>query len=209
MSFFDPSVPGGPKQPGSPDGAGRFSGFLARLTVLRKSAANLHDPRALAGAAMLAALHLVLNQFTIPVSSVLEIGFDFLTVAATGYLYGPWVAGLSGFATDLLGYLLRPNGPYFPGFTLSAILLGVVYGLAYYQKPVSVRRIVCTKLCVVLLFNFFLTPLWLHIMYGQAFVILSQIRLVKNLVKFPVDVALAYTVLRLASREQRRIGGQR
>ena len=132
---------------------------------------------------------------------MLEIGFDFLTVAATGYLYGPWVAGLSGFATDVLGYLLRPNGPYFPGFTLSAILLGVVYGLFYYRRPVSVRRIVCTKLCVMLLFNFFLTPLWLHLMYGQAFVILTQIRIVKNLIKFPVDVALAYLVLRLARRE--------
>lgn len=179
-----------------------LTGIPARAAELRQSAANLHEPRALAGAAMLAALHLVLNQFTIPVSSVLEIGFDFLTVAATGYLYGPWVAGLSGFATDVLGYLLRPNGPYFPGFTLSAILLGMVYGLFYYRRPVSVGRIVCTKLCVMLLFNFFLTPLWLHIMYGQAFVILSQVRILKNLVKFPVDVALAYMVLRLCQRQQ-------
>lgn len=187
-----------------PSGNVSQRGLSARLGVLRGSAANLHDPRALAGAAVLAALHLVLNQFTIPVSAVLEIGFDFLTVAATGYLYGPFVAGMSGFATDVLGYLLRPNGPYFPGFTLSAILLGVVYGLCYYRRPVTLRRIIGTKLCVTVLFNFFLTPLWLHIMYGQAFVILSEVRIVKNLVKFPVDVALTLMVLRLASREQAR-----
>lgn len=193
MSLF-PTQPAGPSGPGG----------ASRRAVLRASAANLHDPHALAGAAVLAALHLVLNQFTIPVSSVLEIGFDFLTAAATGYLYGPFVAGMSGFATDILGYLLRPNGPYFPGFTLSAILLGVVYGLFYYRRPVSVGRILCTKLCVMLLFNFFLTPLWLHVMYGQAFVLLSQVRIVKNLVKLPVDVALTYLVLRLASREQAR-----
>ena len=201
------SMPFLPKRP-EPGGPGHpLSGLRARLMVLRQSAAALHDPRALVGAAVLAALHLVLNQFTIPVSPVLEVGFDFLTVAVTGYLYGPWVAGLSGFVTDILGYLLRPNGPWFPGFTLSAILLGVVYGLFYYQKPVSVGRIVCAKLCVVLLFNFFLTPLWLHIMYGQAFVILTQIRIVKNLIKFPVDAALDWAVLRLASRERTRAGG--
>lgn len=162
--------------------------------------AEVKKPRSLAIAAVLAALNLIINQFTIPVSSMLEIGFDFLTVAATGYLCGPWVAALSGFGTDILGYLLRPNGPYFPGFTLSAILLGILYGVFYYQKPVKLTRIILCKLCVTLVFNFFLTPLWLHIMYGQAFVVLSSMRLIKNLIKFPVDVALLRLVLGLCER---------
>lgn len=162
--------------------------------------AELKKPRSLAVAAMLAALNLVLNQFTIPMSQYLEIGFDFLTVAATGYLCGPWVAGLSGFATDILGYLLRPNGPYFPGFTLSAVLLGIVYGLWYYGHPVKLGRVIGCKLTVTLLFNFLLTPLWLHVMYGQAFVVLSSIRIIKNVIKFPIDVALVLLVLKTCER---------
>ena len=168
--------------------------------------AEIRKPRTLATAAMLAALNLVLNQFTIPVSQLLEIGFDFLTVAATAYLCGPWVAGLSGFITDVMGYLLRPNGPYFPGFTLSAVLLGIVYGLWYYKKEVSIPRIIGCKLTVTLLFNFLLTPLWLHIMYGQAFVLLSSMRIIKNLIKFPVDVALMYLVLRTCARYRQNNG---
>ena len=160
------------------------------------AAAALHDPRTLALAAMLAALNLAINQFSIPVSAYLEISFDFLAAAATGYLCGPWVAALSGVGTDLLGYLLRPNGPYFPGFTLSALLLGIVYGLWYYRRPVRLWRVVACKLTVTVLFNFFLTPLWLHIMYGQAFVVLSSLRVVKNAIKFPVDVLLLMLVLR-------------
>ena len=163
---------------------------------LALAAAELHRPRTLALAAMLAALNLALNQFTIPVSAYLEISFDFLASAAAGYLCGPWVAALSGVATDILGYVLRPNGPYFPGFTLSALLLGIVYGLWYYRRPVRLWRVVACKLTVTVLFNFFLTPLWLHIMYGQAFVVLSSLRVVKNAIKFPVDVLLLMLVLR-------------
>ncbi|WP_294497372.1 folate family ECF transporter S component [uncultured Gemmiger sp.] len=172
----------------------------ARLT---RAAAELHNPRTLALAAVLSAINLALNQFSIPVSAYLEISFDFLASAAAGYLCGPWVAALSGVATDLLGYLLRPNGPYFPGFTLSALLLGIVYGLWYYRRPVRLWRIICCKLTVTVLFNFFLTPLWLHIMYGQAFVVLSSIRIVKNAVKFPVDVVLLMLVLRACEQYQK------
>jgi ECF transporter S component (folate family) len=56
--------------------------------------------------------------------------------------------------------------------------------------------VVACKLTVTVLFNFFLTPLWLHIMYGQAFVVLSSLRVVKNAIKFPVDVLLLMLVLR-------------
>lgn len=176
----------------------RLSDPLTRLRV--DAVRELHDPRTLATAAVLSAVHLVLNQFTIPVSQLLEVGFDFLAVAAIGYLCGPWVAGLSGIVTDLLGYILRPNGPYFPGWTLSAILVGMLYGLWLYRRPIKLWRVVLCKLNMVLLFNFLLTPLWLHITYGQSFVVLSSLRLVKNVIKFPLDILLLMLVLKTCER---------
>ncbi len=176
----------------------RLSDPLTRLRV--DAVRELHDPRTLATAAVLSAVHLVLNQFTIPVSQLLEVGFDFLAVAAIGHLCGPWVAGLSGIVTDLLGYILRPNGPYFPGWTLSAILVGVLYGLWLYRRPIKLWRVVLCKLNMVLLFNFLLTPLWLHITYGQSFVVLSSLRLVKNVIKFPLDILLLMLVLKTCER---------
>ena len=176
----------------------RLSDPLTRLRV--DAVRELHDPRTLATAAVLSAVHLVLNQFTIPVSQLLEVGFDFLAVAAIGYLCGPLVAGLSGIVTDLLGYILRPNGPYFPGWTLSAILVGVLYGLWLYRRPIKLWRVVLCKLNMVLLFNFLLTPLWLHITYGQSFVVLSSLRLVKNVIKFPLDILLLMLVLKTCER---------
>lgn len=173
-----------------------------RNRIFVDAVAELRNPRSLVIAAVLASLNLVLNQFTIPVSQLLEISFDFLAAAAIGYLCGPWLGAMAGFITDLLGYFLRPNGPYFPGWTLSAILVGVLYGLWLYHRPLKLWRVVLCKLNMVLLFNFLLTPLWLHITYGQSFVVLSSLRLVKNIIKFPVDIILLMLVLKTCERVQ-------
>ena len=174
----------------------RFSGFAGRL---RDATREVRRTAGLAGAAMLAAVGLALNQIVIPVSQFLEIGFAFLAAGACAFLYGPWMAGLMGIVTDIVGYFLRPNGGFFPGFTLNEFLLGFLYGCWLYKKPVSLWRTFCACLSAVLLINLLLTPLWLHLMYGNAFV-LTTVRLVKNAVKLPVDTALLYCVLKAAEK---------
>lgn len=173
--------------------------------LFTRALAEFHKPRSLALAAMFVALHVILNQFTIDLfGDVLQLSFDFLALAAAGYLCGPWLAGMAGALADVWGYFLRPSGPYFPGFTLSAILMGILYGLWYYKRPVKLWRCIAGQLTNVLVFNFFLTPLWLHVMYGQAFVVLSSMRFFKNLIQFPFSVALTMLVLNTC----RRAGGK-
>ncbi len=170
---------------------------------MRDAAREVRRTASLAGAAMLAAVSLVLNQLVIPVSQMLEIGFAFLAAGACAFLYGPWMAGLMGIVTDTIGYFLRPNGGYFPGFTLNEFLLGFLYGCWLYKKPVTLWRCLCACLSAVLLINLLLTPLWLHLMYGNAFVLTSA-RLVKNAVKLPLDTALLYFLLKAAEKQKRR-----
>ena len=71
-------------------------GFPRRLS---EAGREVRRTASLAGAAMLAALSLVLNQFTIAVSQFLEIGFSFLAAGTCAFLYGPWLAGLMGIVT--------------------------------------------------------------------------------------------------------------
>ena len=49
---------------------------------LREGLEEIHRLSSMVGTAMLAALHLVLNQFTFAVSQFLEIGFTFLATAS-------------------------------------------------------------------------------------------------------------------------------
>lgn len=171
------------------------------LPRLGEAAREMRRSASLAGAALLAALGLLLNQFTIMVSNFLEIGFSFLAAGACAFLYGPWVAGMMGIVTDLLGYLLRPNGGFFPGFTLNEFLLGFLYGCWLYKKPVTLWRTFCACLTAVLVINLCLTPLWLHLMYGNALII-TGLRLIKNALKLPLDTALLYMLLRLAEKHR-------
>lgn len=166
---------------------------------IRMACAELSRTASLTGSALCAALNIVLNQLVIPVGPMLEIGFAFLANASCAFLFGPFSAALMAGAADILGYFLRPNGPFFPGFVLNAILAGFFYGLWLYKKPVTLVRTFCACLTVVLVINLCLTPLWLHIMYGNT-AIISTARLVKNIIKLPVDTLLLYTTLKAAER---------
>lgn len=165
--------------------------------------------RSLVLAGLLSAMAVVVDRLlTFEVSPVLEIGFAFLVTALCAYFCGPWVAGTAGIAVDLLSYLLRPNGAFFFGFTLNQFLLGFLYGLWLYKRKPNLWLALGACLSVMVLINFFLTPLWLNIMYGKAFVIFSSVKIIKNAIKLPIDVALMYGTLRLAEKASRQLPGR-
>ena len=162
---------------------------------------ELRNVKSLTGAALLAAMGPVLAMFTIVVNDFLQIGFTSLTHAMTGYLYGPVLAALTGGVADVIKYLIKPTGKYFfPGFTLNEILTGFLYGCAFYKKEITLKRVIIVRLVITLLINLTLTPLWLSMMYGKAFTVMVPARIIKNLVKFPVDVFLRYTLLKFSEK---------
>ena len=127
-----------------------------------------------------------------------------LVPALCAALCGPWVAGTAGVAVDLLSYFLRPNGGFFIGFTFNQFLLGFIYGMWFYKRRPRPLLAVGACLTVTLLINFLLTPLWLHMMYGQAFVVFSSVKIIKNIIKLPIDAALLYGALKAAERTRGR-----
>ena len=111
------------------------------LSLFTQSAAELKKLRSLTGIAMLVALNVALSFATIPIGSTMKISISFLAIAIMGMLYGPVAAGMGAALGDILSYLLTPGnsmGAYFFGFTLTAFLGGIVYGIAFYSCKVSV-----------------------------------------------------------------------
>jgi len=88
-------------------------------------------------AGLLAGLSIVLTRvfsFMIPLAGLpaLRIGFGGLPITLAGILFGPLVGGAVGIVADLIGFMLNPmGGSYFPGFTISAALSGVIPGLLF------------------------------------------------------------------------------
>ena len=98
-------------------------------------------------AGLLAALSIVFTRvfsFMIPLAGLpaLRIGFGTLPITISGILFGPLVGGLVGMVSDLVGFMINPmGGSYFPGFTLSAALEGIIPGLLFYWIKKKERNI--------------------------------------------------------------------
>ena len=91
--------------------------------------------------ALLLALEIILGTFfTVNFAGIAKIGFGFLPIAMIAVLYGPLWAGSAYAIGDVLSWFIKPEGPYFPGLTLTCLLAGLVMGLFLYKKEITVPR---------------------------------------------------------------------
>ena len=97
------------------------------------SAKEFKSIKSVVAAALLIALHTVLAVFvSIQVTPTLRLSVSFLANCAIGYMFGPVMGFVCGGLGDLIQFVIKPTGPYFPGWTLSAALAGFIYGLFFY-----------------------------------------------------------------------------
>ena len=144
--------------------------------------------------AMFAAISVVLGYFTLVLGDYLKIGFSTIANQFVYYLFGPVVGGLFGGALDILKYIIRPTGAYFPGFTLGAMIGGILYGCFLYKRPISLARVLVAELTVSIVCNMLLGTLWLSMLYGKAFMALLPMRVFKNVIMWPVNSMLFHTI---------------
>ena len=111
---------------------------------------------------------------------------------------------MSGGIADIIKYLLKPDGAFFPGFTLNEMLVGFIYGLFFYCRKIDLPKTVGARLIVTIGINLTLTPLWLSIMYGNAYKFMVPARLLKNIAMIPIDIFLLYTVLKFCEKNKKR-----
>lgn len=157
--------------------------------------------RTLIHVSILIAAEVVLSRFFSIATPIVKIGFSFVPIAICAMLYGPLWAAACGAIADFLGALLFPIGAYFPGFTLSAALTGVVFGLllgrvqkAGWPHLFGAVSINCLGISLLL------GTLWLSILTGSPFMALLPTRALQNLIMIPVQLL----VLRLLLQPVRR-----
>ena len=148
--------------------------------------------------AMLLALSVMLGFFKIPLSQVSEIRLQFLPVAAEGILFGPLYGGILGGLSDILCYIVRPTGAFFPGFTVSAILQGIIYGV-FLRKSRDFGHIFAAAAIDTLVVSLILNPIWLMMLYGNSYKVIFLGRLAKVLIMFPINIILLTAISKLVS----------
>ncbi len=171
----------------------RMKSFFA---LFSQSFLELKKLRNLTILAMLMALQLVLSLYaSVQLTDSLKLSFSFVASAVIGMLYGPFCAGLTGGIVDVLQAVIRPTGPFFPGFTVTAVLTGIIFGCFLYKNRPKLPRIILAKAMINLFMNVLLNSFWLYLLYGYGFFALLPTRALKNLILLPVEVLLLYLLL--------------
>ncbi|MFO7637404.1 MAG: folate family ECF transporter S component [Clostridia bacterium] len=146
-----------------------FTGFLVSLTVLLARILAIQLP-------------------------FIRISFEFFPIAIAALLMGPVIGGITGAVADVIGASLFASGRFFPGFTISAFLTGIIYGLMLHGRPMSKKRAFVTALIKTVVVDLVLVTAWLFIMYRTPFPVLLWQRLAKFAVILPLETIFLYLV---------------
>ncbi len=150
---------------------------------------------------MMAAIAIILGYVaTIRIGQYIRIGFSGLPNQVVDYLFGPAIGAIFGAALDVIKWFLQPTGDFFPGFTISAALGGIIYGFAFYKKNVTILRVFSAQLIVKIFVNICLNSLWLKMLYDQAILALLPGRVLSNVIMLPIDTFITYVMLKAVDR---------
>lgn len=161
------------------------------------SAEKLKNVRYIALMAAFIAMKIIVGNIYIPVAQNLRVGINFVLVAVEASILGPVAGVVSATITDLLGFIIFPSGPFFVGYTLTAICGSFIYAILFYKKRITVLRITVAKILNNYLVNVLLGSLWSAILYDKAFVVYAATSAIKNTILFPFEIALLVVVFNL------------
>lgn len=186
-----------------------------------ESCKELKDLRAVVVTGLLIALSMVIESFTINLGFA-KINFAFLAIAAIGMLFGPSVAFFAGGICDILGYLVAPDGAFFPLYTLIGAVQGLIYGVIAYRKLCDksgkafnkemMIRLIIARIADVLFINLICnTAANFHYGFLQDKTLGAAIaaRTAKNLLELPFDIILIAGVLMAVLKAYNMVFGKR
>ncbi len=152
---------------------------------------NRSDLKRIVTIGLFIAIEIILTRFCSINTPILRIGFGFLPVSMLAIMYGPLWAGAAYAIGDVLGMMIFPTGgDYFFGFTVSAALTGLIFGLVLHKKAITYPRALIAACIVCLGVNLIVDTYWLYLLTGQGFWVLLPARVIKVAFAIPVQTLL-------------------
>lgn len=182
----------------------------------KKSALELLNTQSLALIAMFLGVRIALGFLTdIQLTESIKISFTIFPTTIACMMFGPVPGMVMGGAADLIGFYLKPTGPFFPGYTLDAIVAGMIYGLYFYKREkISIFRVMAALATVVVFVNLCMTTSWISIQTGvkdfgmffrdsdaawesftRKFKLIFEGRAIKNAIQYPVNVIGVFFIM--------------
>lgn len=183
---------------------------------IKESAKEFGKTKSLVAMAMLLALRLALGYVTnIQLTESIKIGFTIFPTTIACMMFGPVPGLVMGGAADLIGFFLKPTGPFFPGYTLDSMVAGFIYGCFFYRREkLTLWRVMAALATVTAVVNLCMTTSWISIQYGVKdfglffrdtgaawesfrlkFAAIFSGRFVKNAIMYPINSIGVYFFL--------------
>lgn len=152
--------------------------------------------------ALMLALQIVLSRFLSVATPFVKFGFAFIPISLVAMLYGMPASVTVCVLSDFIGAQLFPIGPYFPGFTFTAALMGVVYGFFLKDLPAvgkgkALLRIIAAIFVNQFVLSLFLNTYWITFTASKGFSFFFATRLVSSCTDFVVQTVVIYLLYRL------------
>ncbi len=174
---------------------------MEKKNLFLESARELRKLPVLTVCAMLCALSLVLKMVsTINIGPYIRIGFSGIPGMVADMMFGPITGMILAGAQDIINYMIRPDGPFFFGFTFNAMLAAFIYGVMWYKKKMTFWRILAAKGIVAAIVNVFFNTLWLSMLYGKGFTALLPARALKNVIMWPIESLIFFIIVQAIER---------
>ena len=141
--------------------------------------------RKLAVSAILLAADVMLTRVFAFNTPLMKIGLGFAAIALCAMLYGPAWAALVSALGDLIGSLAFPTGAYFPGFTLTAAVTGLIFGLCLYKRERSWIHAVLAAALNCLIVSFLANSAMISFITGNSYAAMLATRAVQLAVMLP------------------------
>lgn len=173
------------------------------IAKFKSSSKELKDIRSLCICAMMLSLRVVIGYFsnlTLAISPEIKLGFSFLPIAITAILCGPVAGMIVGGLGDILSFMIAPMGYYFPGWTVSGILVGLIYGIFLYKAKNLLISTIVAEVIIGIFIEVALGSLWLLIQYQKAFLLMAGMRGLKTLVAIPFEIVLVLFFAKVLKR---------
>ena len=151
--------------------------------------------------AVLIALEIVLNRFAAINTQYLKIAFNFIPIVVCAIIYGPVWAAVTWSLADIIGavFLNTVGGAYFPGFTLTLALAGLLYGVCLHRSVVHPWHIAAAVLVYSLCLSYVLNTIWISFVYGipiPTLLVTRIVQLVCNIVFQSLMIPLLITTIK-------------
>ena len=146
---------------------------------------------------ILLALLIVLNRFVSIKTNLLVLSFSFIPVMMAAIWLGPKYTTLIAALGDFIGAILFPFGTYFPGFTLSAGLVGLKKPEQEISNKQFIVKLIISNLLVLGVVEIFVVSIWLNMLYGKAYFVIISTRVLAQVIMFPIRIITIFFLEKL------------